>query len=187
MSSPRPSLLGALCALVFALGASAEPAALASDADPSERFTVPPLAAIAKLPVTLSQKFHGQERADLARQRAELQAGRAEDPRGLVFRTQRAGPVFVPTAHARPVSGTRARSQNIGGVGFWAAGNGFAVGRRSAGYGVECGAAVPVGERLGITAGYRIAGFARGDRLDAAISEVEARIGAPFVGLDLRF
>src|SRR5262245_36443632 len=51
----------------------------------------------------------------------------------------------------------------------WAEGDGFSVGRRSAGYGVQGGAALPRAGRMGLTAGYRLMGFALGDRLGAQL------------------
>ena len=189
MSCPRPlpQLVIAVCLLLAATLTSAEPFAPTADGSESAAFSIPPLAELAKLPLVLSQDLHGELRETLARQTAEMRAQDERTPRSVVFRTQRTGPVFQPTAHARPVHGAMARSEGIAGLGFWAAGTGFAVGRRSAGYGVECGAALPVGDTLGITAGYRIAGFARGDRLDGPTADVEERVGAPFVGLDVRF
>ena len=41
------------------------------------------------------------------------------------------------------------------------------MGRRSAGYGVQGGAALPLAGRVGLTAGYRLTGFSLGDRLGA--------------------
>ena len=85
-----------------------------------------------------------------------------------------------------PVSGGRA---DAGWSGFrlWAEGEGFSVGRRSAGYGVQGGAALPLAERIGLTAGYRLTGFALGDRLGAQIDDVAARSLAPILGIDVEF
>jgi hypothetical protein len=85
-----------------------------------------------------------------------------------------------------PVSGGRA---DTGWSGFrlWAAGEGFSVGRRSAGYGVQGGAALPLAGRIGLTAGYRIMGFSLGDRLGAELDDVAARSLAPILGVDVEF
>lgn len=86
----------------------------------------------------------------------------------------------------RPVSG-RAIAQGFAGVKLWASGVGYAVGRRSAGYGLQGGASVELDEGIDLTASYRLTGFALGDRLDPELSDVEERSGAPFVGLDIEF
>jgi hypothetical protein len=85
-----------------------------------------------------------------------------------------------------PVSGGRA---DAGWSGFrlWAEGEGFSVGRRSAGYGVQGGAALPLAGRVGLTAGYRLMGFALGDRLGAEIDDVATRSLAPILGIDVEF
>ena len=85
-----------------------------------------------------------------------------------------------------PVSGGRADT-GWSGLRFWASGEGFSVGRRSAGYGVQGGAALPLAERVGLTAGYRIMGFSLGDRLGAELDDVAARSLAPILGIDVEF
>jgi hypothetical protein len=85
-----------------------------------------------------------------------------------------------------PVSGGRADA-GWSGFRFWAAGEGFSVGRRSAGYGVQGGAALPLAGRVGLTAGYRLTGFALGDRLGAQIDDVATRSLAPILGIDVEF
>ena len=85
-----------------------------------------------------------------------------------------------------PVSGGRADA-GWSGLRFWAAGEGFSVGRRSAGYGVQGGAALPIAGRLGLTAGCRLTGYSLGDRLGAEIDDVAARSLAPILGIDLEF
>lgn len=85
-----------------------------------------------------------------------------------------------------PVSGGRADT-GWSGLRFWAAGEGFSVGRRSAGYGVQGGAALPLAGRIGLTAGYRLTGFALGDRLGAQLDDVAARSLAPILGIDVEF
>lgn len=85
-----------------------------------------------------------------------------------------------------PVSGGRADA-DWSGFRFWAAGEGFSVGRRSAGYGVHGGAALPLAGRVGLTAGYRITGFSLGDRLGAQLDDVAAQSLAPILGIDVEF
>ena len=85
-----------------------------------------------------------------------------------------------------PVSGGRADT-GWSGLRFWAAGEGFSVGRRSAGYGVQGGAALPIAGRFGLTAGYRVTGYSLGDRLGAQIDDVAARSLAPILGIDVEF
>jgi hypothetical protein len=86
----------------------------------------------------------------------------------------------------KPVSGGRA---DAGWSGFrvWAAGEGFYVGRRSAGYGLQGGAALPLAGNVGLTAGYRLTGFALGDRLGAPLDDVVSRSLAPILGIDIEF
>jgi len=86
-----------------------------------------------------------------------------------------------------PVSGGRASSADWGGFKLWALGEGFSVGRRSAGYGVQGGAALPLAERVGLTASYRIMGFSLGDRLGAQLDDVAQRSLAPILGIDIEF
>jgi hypothetical protein len=85
-----------------------------------------------------------------------------------------------------PVSGGRA---DAGWSGFrlWAAGEGFSVGRRSAGYGLQGGATLPLAGRFGLTAGYRLTGFSLGDRLGAPLDDVAAQSLAPILGVDVEF
>ena len=85
-----------------------------------------------------------------------------------------------------PVSGGRAHA-GWSGFRIFAAGEGFSVGRRSAGYGVQGGAALPLAERVGLTAGYRIMGFSLGDRLGAQIDDVATQSLAPVLGIDVQF
>jgi hypothetical protein len=82
---------------------------------------------------------------------------------------------------------TRADAPGFAGVKIWASGATYAVGRRSAGYGVQGGAALPLDEGIEFTASYRINGFALGDCLDPDLADVHSRTGAPFVGLDFEF
>jgi hypothetical protein len=86
-----------------------------------------------------------------------------------------------------PVSGARASSDAWAGVRLWAAGAGFSVGRRSAGYGLQGGAALPLADRVGLTASYRLIGFSLGERLGEGLSEVESQSLAPFLGIDIEF
>lgn len=85
--------------------------------------------------------------------------------------------------------GAHARSGVVGwqGLSVWAEGAGYAVGRRSAGYGLECGAALSLDEGVDLTAGYRLAGYTLAAHLDMELDDVEERVGTPFVGLDFRF
>jgi hypothetical protein len=85
-----------------------------------------------------------------------------------------------------PVIGARA-SRDWAGLRFWASGAGFSVGRRAAGYGVQGGAAVPLGNLVDLTASYRLTGFSTGDRLGGALDDVDERTGAPFLGLSIDF
>jgi hypothetical protein len=85
-----------------------------------------------------------------------------------------------------PVSGG-ASSVEWGGFRLWALGEGFSVGRRSAGYGVQGGASLALAERVGLTAGYRIMGFSLGDRLGAQLDDVATRSLAPVLGIDIEF
>lgn len=87
------------------------------------------------------------------------------------------------------IRGAQARSAEPAWAGLhvWAGGAGYAVGRRSAGYGIECGAALPLDEGVDLTAGYRMAGYALGERLDPDLSQVDERVATPFLGFDLRF
>ena len=85
-----------------------------------------------------------------------------------------------------PVSGGRADA-GWSGFRFWAAGEGFSVGRRSAGYGVQGGAALPLAGHVGLTAGYRLTGYSLGDRLGAQIDDVAAQSLAPILGIDVEF
>jgi hypothetical protein len=87
----------------------------------------------------------------------------------------------------KPVSGGRASSADWGGFRLWALGEGFSVGRRSAGYGVQGGAALPLAERVGLTASYRLMGFSLGDRLGAPLDDVVERSIAPVLGIDIEF
>jgi len=92
------------------------------------------------------------------------------------------------TALWRPaVSGGRATSGDWAGLRLWGEAAGFSVGRRSAGYGVQGGAALPLAGRIGLTAGYRLMGFSLGDRLGAEIDDVAARTFAPILGIDVEF
>ena len=86
-----------------------------------------------------------------------------------------------------PVSGGRTSWADWGGFKLWALGEGFSVGRRSAGYGVQGGAALPLAERVGLTASYRIMGFSLGDRLGAQLDDVAQRSLAPVLGIDVEF
>jgi len=86
----------------------------------------------------------------------------------------------------RPVS-ARAFAPGYAGLRLWASGAGFAVGRRSAGYGVQGGAALELNEAVDLTASYRLTGFAAGDSLDPELADVDERTGAPFLGLDIEF
>jgi hypothetical protein len=86
-----------------------------------------------------------------------------------------------------PVSGGRTSSVDWGGFKLWALGEGFSVGRRSAGYGLQGGAALPLAGRVGLTASYRIMGFALGDRLGAELDDVAQRSLAPILGIDVEF
>ena len=86
-----------------------------------------------------------------------------------------------------PVSGGRASSADWGGFRLWALGEGFSVGRRSAGYGVQGGATLPLAERVGLSASYRLMGFALGDRLGAPLDDVADRSLAPILGIDIEF
>ncbi len=86
-----------------------------------------------------------------------------------------------------PVSGGRASTGDWAGFRLWAAGEGFSVGRRAAGYGVQGGAALPLAERIGFTASYRLIGFSLGDRLGAQLDDVASRSLAPILGIDIEF
>ncbi len=86
-----------------------------------------------------------------------------------------------------PVSGARAISGAWAGVRLFAVGAAFAVGRRSAGYGLQGGAALPLDYGVGLTASYRLTGFSLGDRLGSELADVQQRLGAPFVGIDIEF
>jgi len=86
-----------------------------------------------------------------------------------------------------PVSGGRTSSADWGGFKLWALGEGFSVGRRSAGFGVQGGAALPLAERVGLTAGYRLSGFALGERLGAQLDDVASRTLSPILGIDVEF
>ena len=85
-----------------------------------------------------------------------------------------------------PVSGGRA-SNVFGGFRLWALGEGFSVGRRSAGYGVQGGAALPLAGPVGLSASYRLMGFSLGDRLGAELDDVAQRSLAPILGIDVEF
>jgi len=93
--------------------------------------------------------------------------------------------VFDPM-RVQPIS-ARAAAPGFAGVKLWASGSAYAVGRRSAGYGVEGGAALPLDEGIELTASYRLNGFALGDRLDPDFADVQSRSGAPFLGIDFEF
>jgi hypothetical protein len=86
----------------------------------------------------------------------------------------------------QPVSGGRA---DAGWSGFrlWAVGEAFSVGRRSAGYGVQGGAVLPLAGQVGLTAGCRLRGFALGDRLGAPLDDVVSQSLVPILGLDVEF
>ncbi len=86
-----------------------------------------------------------------------------------------------------PVSGARAFTGDWAGLRLWAEGAGFSVGRRSAGFGLQGGASLPLAERIGLTAGYRLMGFSLGDRLDAQLDDVDSRAFAPILGIDIEF
>lgn len=80
-----------------------------------------------------------------------------------------------------------AHSVLVPGLQLWASGVGYAVGRRSAGYRMAAGAAVPLREHLSMTAGYRITGFSGGSQLDGNVATVDGRIAAAYIGFDLEF
>jgi opacity protein-like surface antigen len=86
-----------------------------------------------------------------------------------------------------PVSGGHAMSDDWAGFRLWASGEGFSVGRRSAGYGVQGGAALPLTGRIGLTASYRLTGFALGDHLGAELDDVASHSLAPILGVDIEF
>ena len=86
-----------------------------------------------------------------------------------------------------PVSGGRTSTADWGGFKLWALGEGFSVGRRSAGYGVQGGAALPLAGRVGLTASYRLMGFSLGQRLGAQLDDVAERSLAPILGIDVEF
>jgi hypothetical protein len=86
-----------------------------------------------------------------------------------------------------PVSGARAYSDDWAGLRLWAAGAGFSVGRRSAGYGLQGGAALPLARRVGLTASYRLIGYSIGERIGEGLTEVESQSLAPFLGIDIEF
>lgn len=92
-----------------------------------------------------------------------------------------------PSLAERPLRGGRAHSRRWSGLRLWAAGDGYAVGRRSAGYRVAGGAALPLDEHIDLTASFHVAGFALGDQLDAEFDVVAERLSAPFVGLEFEF
>jgi hypothetical protein len=52
---------------------------------------------------------------------------------------------------------------------------------------VQGGAALPLAGRIGLTAGYRLTGFALGDRLGAELDDVATRSLAPILGIDVEF
>jgi opacity protein-like surface antigen len=111
---------------------------------------------------------------------SELQAGfdmRAKAP------TLRAS---TDATRVQPIS-TRAAAPGFAGLKLWASGSGYAVGRRSVGYGVQGGASLELNEGIDLTASYRLNGFARGDRLDAQLADVSSRSAAPYLGLDIEF
>jgi hypothetical protein len=86
-----------------------------------------------------------------------------------------------------PVSGARAYTPDWAGLRLWAAGAGFSVGRRSAGYGLQGGATLPLARRVGLTASYRLIGYSLGERLGEGLEDVEERSLAPFLGIDVQF
>jgi hypothetical protein len=86
-----------------------------------------------------------------------------------------------------PVLGARAMSNDWAGLRLFAQAAGFSVGRRSAGFGLQGGAALPLAERVGLTAGYRLMGFSLGDRLDPQLDDVAMRSLAPILGIDVQF
>jgi hypothetical protein len=86
----------------------------------------------------------------------------------------------------RPVS-ARAVAPGYGGWRRWARGAGYAVGRRSAGDGLQGGAALALNDDSDLTASYRLTGFALGDSLDPELADVDERTGAPFLGVDIEF
>ena len=86
-----------------------------------------------------------------------------------------------------PVIGGRAISGRWSGLRMWASGSGFAVGRRTLGYGLQGGAALPLDGGLSVTASYRLTGYSLGSGLDADVADVDDRDGAPFLGLLYQF
>ena len=86
-----------------------------------------------------------------------------------------------------PVSGGRTVSGDWAGFRLWAAGEGFSVGRRSLGYGLQGGASLPLADRVGLTASYRLMGFSLGDHLGAQLDDVAERSLAPILGIDVEF
>jgi hypothetical protein len=78
-------------------------------------------------------------------------------------------------------------SSDWAGLRLFAVGSGFAVGRRSAGYGLQGGAALPLDHGIGLTASYRLLGFSLGDRLGTELADVQEQLGAPFLGIDIEF
>jgi len=80
-----------------------------------------------------------------------------------------------------------ARSALMAGLRFWADGTGYAVGRRSAGYGLGAGAALPIRDSLALTAGYRVAGFSGGHHLDGDTLAIDGQLAGAYFGFDFEF
>jgi len=142
------------------------------------------LLSLGALPAAFSVDTHAAFREALAAGRAPARFA----PDGGRERLRVAG----PPGHAGPYVAIRSGGARRALAGWqrlhvWAEGAGYAVGRRSAGYGLECGAALALDEDVDLTAGYRLAGYTLGATLEAELDDVEDRIGTPFVGLDFRF
>jgi hypothetical protein len=91
------------------------------------------------------------------------------------------------TAWRPPVLIARAISGDWAGLRLWAEAAGFSIGRRSAGFGLQGGAALPIAKRIRLTASCRLTGYSLGDSLDPQLDDVATHSLAPILGINIRF
>ena len=86
-----------------------------------------------------------------------------------------------------PVSGGRATWEQWAGLQLFAAGSGFAFGRRSMGFGLQGGAALALDRNVDLTASYRLSGFSVGEVIGTDFSDVETRLDVLLFGIAIEF
>lgn len=137
--------------------------------------------------IALTALLVGPMRAASEERAAEPPAWSALQTRLGIRAQGHLGAAALERVRAHPVIGGQAMSGLWSGLRLWASGAGYAVGRRSAGYGLQGGAALPIDGGLELTASYRVTGYSTGEGLDTDVADVDERHGAPFVGLLFQF